>query len=149
MENKNNEEVFFLDILKEEIDKLEQMDIESSCIEEDEDFDEDDLDFILEMDESELEELREELGYSDEDMEELISEATRRRVSAKGEVRRVATRRTQRMRANRTSNMSPSQRRRAARGATLTRKRNPAAVRKAVRKRRRAMRRRRQMGIRN
>lgn len=79
--------------------------------------------------------------------EEELEEDYRRRVTSTGKVSRVRSRQARQRRATMTTGRSPSARKRSARKAARTKKRNPSIQRKALRKRRKAIRRRRQMGL--
>lgn len=114
-------------------------------------------DFVLEsFDDDEILLIVDELGIQlDEDDFESISEEDlaklneelRRRVTSRGQVSRVKDRKTRSRRANQTTGISKSQRKKRARKAARTRKRNPGSVRKAIKKRNRALRKRSQMNI--
>lgn len=73
----------------------------------------------------------------------------RRRVSARGQVRRIKSREVRRRQAVKTTGRSKAQLRRSARKAARTLRRNPAAQRRGKIKRTRALRKRRAMGIRS
>ena len=79
-------------------------------------------------------------------MDEVI-ESPRRSLSSDGTIQRVATRRTQQRRAARTTGMSSLERRKRARKAVKTKKRDASGMRKAVKRRNKTMRKRRRMGI--
>ena len=106
------------------------------------------------FDEDELETFIEELGLTDEELEEFESisdeellEELRRRVTARGNVTRIKSRQARARRATQTTGMSRTARRQRARRAARTRRRNPGDVRRAIRKRNRAMQKRRQMNV--
>lgn len=140
---KNNETPTFLDILENENDILESFIEESSYV--------DEMAF-MELTEEERIEILEELDIDPSELNDIverIEESLKRRVSSKGQVSKVRSRDIRRRRATATTGMSRTQLKRRARRAAITRKRNPGAVRKAVRKRKRAMRRRKQLNISN
>lgn len=104
------------------------------------------LDFLYDSCDGDFETLKEELELDDEEFQEL-EEQLRRRVDSKGKVSRTKTKKVRKRQATRTTGMSQSQLRRRGRKAAKSRKRNPAGVRQAKRKRSKAMKRRKQMGI--
>lgn len=81
-----------------------------------------------------------------DDSEELM-EALVKRVRSDGTVRKTLNRAILKRRASLTTGISKADLRIRARKAARTRKRSPGVVRNAIRKRRKAMRRRKQMGI--
>lgn len=95
----------------------------------------------------ELEEYREELGLDEEDFQEYLDEALKKRVSARGAVKKVKSRKIRRQRATRTTGMSKAKLKQRARRSARTRKRNPAAMKKSIRKRKKALKRRKNMGL--
>jgi len=123
----------FLELLEEAYTELDEID---------------DLvfEFFLNSCDGSLDKLQEELELSDEDIE-VIAEQLKKRVSAKGQVTRVKSREIRKRRAVQTTGMSRAELKRRARKTTRTKKRNPSSVKRAVRKRKKAMRRRKQMGI--
>lgn len=92
--------------------------------------------------------LKEELSLDDDDITEL-QEAFVRRVSSTGQVKKVQNKTIRKVRASMTTGMTHSQLKMRARKAALARKRNPSGVRKALRKRAKAMIRRKRLGIRS
>ena len=78
----------------------------------------------------------------------LLLEALVKRVSSDGSVRKTLNRAIRKRRSTLTTGMSKANLKLRARKAARTRKRSPGVVRKAIRKRRKAMRKRKQMGIR-
>ena len=76
-------------------------------------------------------------------------EALVRRVNSQGKITRVKSRAVRSRRATLTTGMSRAALKRRARKAARTKKRNPSSMRKALRKRKKALRRRRQFGIKN
>lgn len=96
------------------------------------------------MEESDLEALKQEC--TEEEWQE-IEEAIKRRVSSDGSTRRVRSRAVRQRRATHTTGRTRTSLRQAARKAARTRRRNPAATRRGNRKRKRAMRIRKQRGI--
>lgn len=90
--------------------------------------------------------LKEEIGLDDEELEE-IREVFVRRVSSTGAIKKIQPKTIRKIRATATTGMSLSQRKLRAKKAALSRRRNPGSVRKAIRKRGKAMMRRKQMGI--
>ena len=92
--------------------------------------------------------MQEELDLSDDEREAIVENIVKR-VNSKGQVRRTKSRNVRSRRAVLTTGMSKAKLRLRARKSKLTRKRNPTAVRKGIRKSRKAKRRRSQMGIKN
>ena len=90
--------------------------------------------------------LKEEMDLDDEEVEEL-KEAFVRRVSSTGEIKKIKNKTIRKIRATATTGMSLSQRKMRARKSALARRRSPSGVRKAIRKRGKAMMRRKRMGI--
>lgn len=127
----------FIDLLESEIQNLQLAEAESEEL---------DLLCLLELDQEEAEELREELGLTVDEYCELL-ENTVRRVSSTGKVSRVATRKRRSRNATRTTGMSKSDRKRRARKAARTKKRSPGSMKRAVRKRKKALRKRKSLGI--
>lgn len=122
------------------------------------------LEDIVELTEEEseqyLDDLLEDYGYDldtivealeldlDGEIEDIeVYEALKKRVDSKGRVTRVKDRKTRKRRAGATTGMSKTKRKMRARKASKTRKRSPGSVRKAVKKRRKSLRKRKQMGI--
>lgn len=108
------------------------------------------IEYVLEfledgLTEGELTELLSEAFVEDSD--ELL-EALVKRVSSDGTVRKTLSRKIRKRRATLTTGISKADLKLRARKAARTRKRSPGVVRKSIRKRRKAMRRRKQMGIR-
>lgn len=101
---------------------------------------------LLSLNEEELFELREELNLSEEELDEIL-ESTRRTVNSQGMVRKVKSRQMRSRRAVSTTGMSKTELKRRAKKAARTRKRNPSGLRKAMKKRNKAMRKRRMMNI--
>lgn len=91
-------------------------------------------------------ELAEDLEIPLEEAEELI-EALVKRVNSRGQVRKVQSRDVRKRRATRTTKMSRAKLKKRARQAAKTRRKSPGTVRKAVKRRNKALRRRRSMGI--
>ena len=132
----------FEEVLKEEYEELDFLSEENEIV---------DAECFFLLDESELLELQEEMGYTDEEMDILkntLEENLRRRVNSAGKVSKVRSRQVRSRRAVQTTGMSRSQLKRRARRAAITKKRNPAMMRKALKKRRKALRKRKSMGIR-
>jgi len=103
--------------------------------------------YLASCDESELDELKEELGLTDEEFKQHLDEAMTKHVSSKGKVTRTRSRKQRSRSATRTTGMSKSELRRRAKKAARTRRKNPASLKKAIRKRQKAMKRRRAMHI--
>lgn len=108
------------------------------------------IEYVLEfledgLTEGELTELLSEAFVEDSD--ELL-EALVKRVSSDGTIRKTLSRKIRKRRATLTTGISKADLKLRARKAARTRKRSPGVVRKSIRKRRKAMRRRKQMGIR-
>ena len=79
--------------------------------------------------------------------ESIVNEALVKRVSSTGDVRKILNKAIRSRRASLTTGLSKAELKLRARKAARTRKRTPGVVRKAIRKRRKAMRKRKQMGI--
>lgn len=128
----------FLDLLEQEENNL--IELEESFINEIEEF------IVNEADEEDLSVIFSESGLTREEFDDVL-ESLRKRVSSTGKVTRVKSRQTRRRRATMTTGMSKSALRRRARKAARTLKRNPATARKALKKRRKALRKRKQRGL--
>lgn len=76
-----------------------------------------------------------------------IYESMVKRVSSDGSIRKTRSTTTRKRRATMTTGMSRAELRLRGKKAARTRKRNPSGVRRAIRKRRRAMRKRKQYGL--
>lgn len=122
----------FEKLLEEEYSK---MDLEGMCLSE-----------LYEAFDDDFESMRIELELTEEDMEE-IKESYVRRVTSDGTISKIKNRTTRKMQAGRTTGMSKAARSLRARKAARTRKANPASIKLANRRRTKAMRRRKQMGI--
>ena len=125
--------VDFLDVLESEYEGIDK-----------------NIEYVLEfledgLTEEELTELLSEAFVEDSD--ELL-EALVKRVSSDGTIRKTLSRKIRNRRATLTTGISKADLKLRARKAARTRKRSPGVVRKSIRKRRKAMRRRKQMGIR-
>lgn len=101
---------------------------------------------LLMLDEAELKELMEELDISQEEMD-IIVENTRRAVNSAGNVRRIKTRKTRSRNAVATTGLSKTALKQRARRAARTRKKNPAGLRVALKRRKKAMRKRKMLKI--
>ena len=108
------------------------------------------IEFVLEFlkDGSTEEEFAELIAEAFGDDSEIILEALVKRVSSDGTIRKTLSRKIRNRRATLTTGMSRANLKLRARKSARTRKRSPGVVRKGLRKRRKAMRRRKQMGIR-
>lgn len=105
------------------------------------------LDFLEDAyDTSEYDLMKEEMGFSDEEHEAIV-EALVKRVDSKGNVTRTQNRRVRKARATQTTGLSRSALKARGRKAARARRANPGAVRQGLRKRRRALKRRKQMNI--
>lgn len=104
------------------------------------------LDFIEDAYEGDLESLSEDLEITLEEATELYEQLVKR-VSSRGAVTKTKTRSVRSRRATRTTGMSRAKLKRRARLAARTRRKSPGSIKKAVRKRNKALRRRKQMGI--
>lgn len=106
------------------------------------------LNFLKEnLDDSEyIDTLMEALG-DDYDSQEALMEALVKRVNSIGNVTKMLSKKIRTRRASLTTGMSKAKLKLRGRKAARTRKRSPGTVRKAIRKRRKAMRRRKAMGI--
>lgn len=112
-----------------------------------EDFEDELHDFIEEnydMDEVEL--LAEDFEISVDEATELM-ENIKKRVNAKGQVRKIRSREYRSRHAAMTTGMSKAKLKLRARRSAKARRKNPTGLRKALRKRAKAMKRRRMMGI--
>lgn len=130
----------FLDLLESEMIELsesEEMEILEFVVNAYGDGLEESIDYVA---------LKEEMGLDDDEVEE-IREAFVRRVSATGEIKKIQPKVIRKIRATATTGMSLTQRKLRARKSALARKRNPTGVRKAIRKRNRAMQKRKRLGI--
>ena len=123
----------FLDLIEEEYEALSEVDEEI-------------MEWLRVAYEGEHELMKEELALTDDEYQEL-TEALVRRVSADGSVRKIKTRAVRQRQAGLTTGMNKSQRKLRARKAARTRKKNPAILKGALRKRKKALRRRKQMGF--
>lgn len=85
-------------------------------------------------------------SISDDDLSNL-HEQMQRRVTSRGNVSRVKNKKTRSRRATSTTGMSKTALRKRARKSARTRKRKPGQVRKAIKKRNRALRKRKNMNI--
>lgn len=125
----------FLELLKEEYSALEEVDEQL-------------LDFVLESCETaeDVEELREMFDLTDEEVADLYEQLVKR-VSSDGRIRKTMSRQIRSRRASATTGLSKSQLRLRARKSVRTKKRTPSTQRVALRKRRKALRRRKQYGL--
>jgi len=87
------------------------------------------------------------LELIEEELEQLDEASTRIQISHNRKKKRVATRAVQKRRGNKTRNMTRAARKRAAKKAARTRKRDVSGQRKATRRRKKAMKIRRQRGL--
>lgn len=90
--------------------------------------------------------LKEDFDLTDEEAEEVMENMVRR-VSADGSVKKMKSAAVRKRRAGITTGLSTAQRKMIGRKAARTRKRNPSIVRKANKKRRRALNKRKKLGI--
>lgn len=106
------------------------------------------VDFILESceDEDDVKAIKEEYDLDDETAAAIL-ESIVKRVSADGSVRKTLNRKIRSRRATATTGMSKSQLRLRARKSVRTKKKNPKTQRVALRKRKKALRRRKQYGL--
>lgn len=128
----------FFELLKESLDEVELIQDEADeevCNE-----------AFLRLSEEEMLELQEELGIDQDEME-VITEAIIRSVDSTGNIKRNLSRDVRRRRATATTGVSTAERKRRARRAVMTKKRNPAILRKAMKKRNRALRKRRSLRL--
>lgn len=102
--------------------------------------------FVLYGYEDDMEGLAEALGCNLEEATEFY-EDVRKRVTSAGDVSRVRSRSYRSRRAVATTGLSKAQLRLRARKGAKTRKRNPSSTKQAVRKRKKALKRRKSMGI--
>lgn len=124
----------FLELIESETQKLN------------EDHDELVLDFLSEAYADDFEAMKEELGMTDEAFDEL-KEALVKRVNSKGQVTKVKSRKIRKLRAPSTTGMSRAALKMRGRKSAKARKRSPGTMRVALKKRRKALKRRKQMGI--
>lgn len=82
------------------------------------------------------------------EVEAQIDERIVKRVNSKGKISRSLDKRTRKRRATQTTGMSPAKRKQIARRAARTKKRNPMIGKRALRKRRKALRKRKALGLR-
>ena len=109
------------------------------------------LDFLLDsidhdISEESLKRLQEDLELTDEEFQEL-EEKIVKHVDSKGKITKKKDRKTRARRATITTGRSKSSLKRSARKTARTKKRNPGGTRRALKKRKKAIRRRKQMGI--
>jgi hypothetical protein len=144
---KDKTEMTFLERIEEELGGI-GVEYDDTINEETLITEEDELDdwCLLSLDEEELASLREEFDFDEEEMSELL-EATARRVNSRGSVSRVRSKKSRQQNASRTTGMSRTERKRRAKKSARTRKKNPGTLRRAVKKRNKAMRRRKAMNI--
>jgi hypothetical protein len=124
---------------------LELLESENSKLEEDVDAI---VDFLLDSCETEedVQAIKEEYDLDDETAAAIL-ESIVKRVSADGTIRKTLNRKIRSRRATATTGMSKSQLRLRARKSVKTKKKNPKTQRVALRKRRKALRRRKQYGL--
>lgn len=123
---------------------LEQIDAELEAL--NEDADDMFLDFLQNAYEGEYELMKEELELTDEEYEAIMENFVRR-VSSDGSITKMKSRKIRKARATMTTGLSRAALKQRARKAARTKRANPGIARKALRKRRKALRRRRQMGL--
>lgn len=125
----------FLELLNEEMVALDEVDEYL-------------IDFILESCENldDIRELQEDFDLTDDEVAELYENLVKR-VSADGKIRKTMSRKVRSRRATATTGLSKSELRLRARKAVRTKKRTPSTQRMALRRRRKAMRRRKQYGL--
>lgn len=123
---------------------LEQIDAELEAL--NEDADDMFLDFLQNAYEGEYELMKEELELTDEEYEAIMENFVRR-VSSDGSIKKMKSRKIRKARATMTTGLSRAALKQRARKAARTKRANPGIARKALRKRRKALRRRRQMGL--
>jgi macrodomain Ter protein organizer (MatP/YcbG family) len=106
------------------------------------------IEFYVEAysDGEDLEDLKDLFGFTDEDIQEL-EETLKKHVDSKGKITKKLDRKIRQRRATMTTGRSTSARKRSARKMVKTKRRNPGKARIAKRKRMRAIRRRKQMGL--
>ena len=123
----------FLDMLEESYTQLEATDEEV-------------MGWVADAYDGEHEMIQEELGLTDEERDEVM-ESMVRRVSSDGTVVKVKNATLRKIHAARTTGMSKAALRMRAKKASKTKRQNPAKMKKALKKRMKAMKRRSQMGI--
>ena len=123
----------FLDLIEEEYEALSEVDEEI-------------LEWLRVAYEGEHELMKEELDLTDDEYQEL-TESLVRRVSADGSVHKIKTSAVRQRQAGLTTGLNKAQRKLRAKKAARTRKNNPAILKGALRKRKKALRRRKQMGF--
>lgn len=128
----------FFELLKESLEEVELIQDEAD--------EEDCNEAFLSLSEEEMLELQEELGIDQDEME-AVTEAIIRSVDSTGSIKRNMSRDVRRRRATATTGISTAERKRRARRAAMTKKRNPAILRKAMKKRNRALRKRRSLRL--
>lgn len=125
----------FLELIESETQKLN------------EDHDDLVLDFLVDAYADDFDAIKEELGMTDEAFEEL-KESLVKRVNAKGQVTKVKSKKIRKLRAPSTTGMSRAALKMRGRKSARARKRSPGTLRRSLRKRAKAMKRRKQMGLR-
>jgi hypothetical protein len=124
---------------------LERLEEEENQLDEQEDIV---VEFLLnEADQEDLDAIKLESGMADDEFDEMM-ESLRKRVTSKGKVTKVRDRKTRKRRATLSTGLSKASLRRRARKASKTKRRNPAIQRKALKRKKRADRKRKQMGLR-
>lgn len=124
---------------------LERLEEEENQLDEQEDIV---VEFLLnEADQEDLDAIKLESGMADDEFEEMM-ESLRKRVTSKGKVSKVRDRKTRSRRAQLTTGLSKAALRRKGRKAAKTKRRNPSIARKAKKRKKRADRKRKQMGLR-
>lgn len=104
------------------------------------------LDFLLEsVEEEDIAELTEALELDEEEV--ALLEQIVKRVNAAGQIRKTLSRKIRSRRASMTTGISKSRLKLRARKSARTKKKNPMIARKALRKRKKALRRRKQYGL--
>tara|TARA_B100000700_G_C14991390_1_gene831522 strand:- start:1097 stop:1483 length:387 start_codon:yes stop_codon:yes gene_type:complete len=105
------------------------------------------MEFMFEdADEEDIKAIKEDLGWSDEEFEEVM-EDLKKRVSSTGKVKKVRSRKVRSRRAAMTTGLSKAALKRRARKSAKARKRNPSGQKRALRKRKKALRLRKQRGL--
>jgi hypothetical protein len=124
----------FLELIEQEMQLIEEQLADSV------------IDFILECyDEEEYPLIKEEFSLDGEEYEAVMEMV--RQVSSTGAVTKTQKRAVRKIRAGMTTGMTAQERRQRAMKAARTRKKNPAIVKRALKKRQKAMNRRKVMGI--
>ncbi|MDA3806858.1 MAG: prohead core protein [Thiomicrorhabdus sp.] len=112
----------------------------------DEDLEDTVLDLLADAYHDDMSTMQEDLELSDEDYA-VLSEALTKHVSSTGKVTKTKSLKSRKRHASVTKGMSKSKLRQIARKGARTKKKNPGGMRKAMKKRKKALKRRKNMGM--